>query len=64
MQNIIKQRARILGLSLGQVSRKANISRRSMTRISKGETEPLISTAYRISKAMDCKIEELWIFED
>jgi len=62
--NTIKKRCRDIGKSLGQVSRETGISRHHLSNIVNDKATPKIDTAYKIARALECNIEDLWSFEE
>lgn len=62
--NIIKQKCQERGKSLGQISRETGISRHHLSNIANDKAMPKIDTAYKIARALECNIEDIWSFED
>lgn len=62
--NLIKQKLRVKKKTIGWLAQRSGVSKRQLIRIIKDNVDPLVSTAYKISKALDCTIEEVFLFED
>jgi len=64
IMNTLKQKLKVMGKSLGWLSKEAKISRHHLSNIANNKCLPRIDTAYKIAKAMGCNIENIWIFKD
>jgi len=64
MNNSIKKRLKEKKKSLGWLSRTAKISRHHLSNIANDWVIPRIDTAHKIAKALECDIDDIWVFED
>lgn len=64
MKNRIRQLRETLGLTQEQLGELIGVSRQAINAIETEKFEPSIWLAYDISKAFNCAIEEVFIFED
>jgi len=63
--NIIAQKLRIRGKSQGWLAQRTGIDIFHINKLIKDRFKnPRIETANKIAKALDCAIEDLWIFKD
>lgn len=52
MQNKMKKYRKELGMTLDQLSDKSGVAKSTLSMIERGETEPMLSTAYKIAAAL------------
>jgi len=63
--NIIAQKLATKNKSQSWLAKKCGLNRFYLNKIIKGKIpRPSIHNAYKIAKALDCIIEDLWIFKD
>jgi putative transcriptional regulator len=53
-----------IGMTQKQLAEKVNVSTPTISSIAKNQSIPRLDLAFRISKAVGKKIEEIWIYED
>jgi putative transcriptional regulator len=70
MRKWVKMRTRIKefrarhNLTQEQLAKKVGVRRETIVFLEKGKYNPSLKLAYKISKVLNTKIEELFIFED
>ncbi|WP_096437438.1 helix-turn-helix transcriptional regulator [Alteribacter populi] len=64
MHNNIKEFREMFGFSQRELAVRLNVSRQTIISIEKGGYNPSLELAFKISKIFNCKIEEIFIFED
>jgi putative transcriptional regulator len=52
-----------IGMTQKQLAEKVNVSTPTISSIAKNQSIPRLDLAFRISKAVGRKIEEIWIYE-
>lgn len=52
-----------IGMTQKQLAEKVNVSTPTISSIAKNQSIPRLDLAFRISKAVCRKIEEIWIYE-
>lgn len=63
MDNIIREVREKNKLSQYELAKKSGLTRRGILQIEKHKRDPRLSNAYKIAKALNCSIEEIFIFE-
>ncbi len=63
MRSQLKQILDKKGIKYGYIAKKANISNSAMTNLLKGGL-PSLPVTYRIARALEMKLEEIWIEDD
>lgn len=63
MRSQLKQILDEKGIKYGYIAKKANISNSAMTNLLKGGL-PSLPVAYRIARALEMKLEDIWIEEE
>ncbi|SFA55991.1 putative transcriptional regulator [Parageobacillus thermantarcticus] len=53
-----------IGMTQKQLAEKVNVSTPTISSIAKNQSIPRLDLAFRISKAVGRKIEEIWIYEE
>lgn len=64
MKNRIKELRKAKKMTQEDLSKRVGVSRQSIIAIESGKYNPSIDLAYNISKAFDCTIEEVFIFDE
>lgn len=64
MKNRIKELRLKDGLTQEQLSKKVGVSRQSIIAIETGKYNPSLELAFKIAKQFNCKIEDVFIFEE
>jgi len=64
MKNIIREIRTEKGLRQEDLGEQIGVSRQTINAIEKGKFDPSLSTAFKLSKALGLKIEELFQFEE
>lgn len=59
MNNIQKYRA-LFKLKQSDLAKETGVSRQTINAIENGKTDPSLSLAFKLAKAFNCKIEELF----
>ena len=60
LKNSIKKRLEKLGRSQGWLSRTSGLSTHHINKIVNGRITPNLETAFKISKALRCLVDDLW----
>jgi len=53
-----------IGMTQKQLAEKVNVSTPTISSIAKNQSIPRLDLAFRISKAVGRKIEEIWVYEE
>lgn len=64
MKNKIRELRKAKGITQEELSKQVGVSRQSIIAIESGKFNPSIELAYNISKAFNCRIEEVFLFEE
>jgi putative transcriptional regulator len=64
MKNIIREIRTEKGLRQEDLGEQIGVSRQTINAIEKGKFDPSLSTAFKLSKELGLKIEELFQFEE
>ncbi|MDM5332449.1 helix-turn-helix transcriptional regulator [Ureibacillus composti] len=64
MQNRIKDLRTIYDLTQDELAERLEVSRQTIISLEKGRYNPSIMLAYKISKVFQCRIEDVFIFEE
>ncbi|MEG0385721.1 MAG: helix-turn-helix transcriptional regulator [Solibacillus sp.] len=64
MKNGIRELRGFQKITQEELSKQVGVSRQSIIAIESGKFNPSIELAYNISKAFNCTIEEVFIFEE
>jgi len=62
LHNVLKQRLAMLGKSQGWLSRETGITINHVNKIVNGYYNPQLLSAKKIAKALNCMIDDLWLF--
>ncbi len=60
LKNKIKKRLEKLERSQGWLSRTTGLSRQHVNKIANNRITPNLETAFKISKALRCRVDDLW----
>jgi len=61
MNNNLKEMRTEQGMSVSELARRTNLSRTAIINIENGESNPLATTMYSISVALDKKVSEIFL---
>jgi len=64
VQNRIKDLRTIYDLTQDELAERLEVSRQTIISLEKGRYNPSIMLAYKISKVFQCRIEDVFIFEE
>lgn len=64
MKNIIREIRMDKGLRQEDLGEKIGVSRQTINAIEKGKYDPSLSTAFKLSRQLGLKIEDLFLFEE
>lgn len=64
MKNRIRELRKLKKITQEELSKQVDVSQQSIIAIESGKFNPSLELAYNISKAFDCTIEEVFIFEE
>ncbi|TCP70582.1 helix-turn-helix transcriptional regulator [Baia soyae] len=64
MKNYLKEKRRVFDLSQEQLADKVQVSRQTIISIEKGVYNPSLKLAFMLAKLFQCRIEDLFIFEE
>lgn len=64
MKNRIRELRKLNNLTQEELSIKVGVSRQSIIAIESGKYNPSLELAYNISKVFNCRIEDVFIFEE
>ena len=64
MKNNIKRLRSALNLTQEDLAKRIEVSRQTINAIEKGKFDPSLPTAFRLAAVFNCKIEELFIYEE
>lgn len=64
MKNRIKEFRAKMNLTQEEIAKKANVRRETIVFLEKGKYNPSLKLAHEISKALETRIEELFIFDE
>lgn len=64
MKNKIRELRKLNKITQEELSKQVGVSRQSIIAIESGKFNPSIELAYNISKVFNCRIEEVFIFEE
>ncbi|NSL53240.1 helix-turn-helix transcriptional regulator [Calidifontibacillus erzurumensis] len=64
MKNRIRELRKLNNLTQEELSIKVCVSRQSIIAIESGKYNPSLELAYNISKVFNCRIEDVFIFEE
>ena len=64
MKNRIRELRKLKKITQEELSKQVGVSQQSIIAIESGKFNPSLELAYHISKAFDCTIEEVFIFEE
>lgn len=60
LKNVILKRLNKFERSQGWLSRQTKLEYHHVNKIVNGHQVPLLTTAFRIAKALRCKVDDLW----
>lgn len=64
MKNRIRELRKLNKITQEELSIQVGVSRQSIIAVESGKFNPSLELAYNISKAFNCTIEEVFIFEE
>jgi putative transcriptional regulator len=64
MRTRMKEFREKLGITQEVLAKKANVTRQTILFLEKGKYNPSLRLAYKISRVLNAKIEEVFSFED
>jgi len=64
MKNVIREIRIEKGLRQEDLGEEIGVSRQTINAIEKGKFDPSLTTAFKLSKTLDLKIEELFQFDE
>ncbi|MFE5320058.1 helix-turn-helix transcriptional regulator [Paenibacillus sp. NPDC056579] len=64
MKNKIRELRAKLNWTQEQLSERINVSRQTVISIENGRYNPSLDLAFKIAKAFDCRIEDIFIYEE
>ncbi|MUV38726.1 putative HTH-type transcriptional regulator YgzD [Lentibacillus sp. JNUCC-1] len=64
MKNKIKALRKQHKFTQEDLSKRVGVSRQSIVAIESGKYNPSLELAFRIARQFDCKIEDVFVFED
>lgn len=64
MKNKIRELRARLNWTQEQLSERINVSRQTVISIESGRYNPSLDLAFKIAKAFDCRIEDIFIYEE
>lgn len=64
MKNIIRNRRKELGFSQDELAKKCDVSRQTINAIENNKYDPTLSLAFKLSKELHIKVDELFEPED
>ncbi len=64
MKNRIKELRAKYELTQADLAKKVNVRRETIVFLEKGKYNPSLQLAHDVAKIFDCKIEEIFIFDD
>ena len=63
MKNNLKQFRNDLNLSQEELANKTGVSRQTINSIEKGKFDPSLSLVFKLLKALECSLNELFVYE-
>ncbi|QDQ02409.1 helix-turn-helix transcriptional regulator [Lysinibacillus fusiformis] len=63
MKNIIKVLRKKCGITQEELAKKCGVSRQTINCIENDKYDPTISLAFKIAKALNTKVDEVFIYE-
>jgi len=64
MKNRLRKLRRKENLTQEQLSKRVGVSRQSIVAIETGKYDPSLKLAFKLAKEFDCRIEDIFIFEE
>ena len=64
MKNKIKEIRKAMKMSQDELANKCNVTRQTVNAIENEKYDPTLLLAFKLSKNLDCKVDELFIFEE
>ena len=63
VQNLVDKRRAELGLSRQELADLVQVHYQTIGYIERGEYQPTLALAFRLSNALKCKIEDIFVFQ-
>lgn len=64
MKNYVRERRRKEKWTQKDLAQKMDVSRQTIVAIENGKFNPSLTLAFKLSRAFDCTIEDLFLFEN
>ena len=64
MKNRIRVYRAMYGMTQEELAKRVGVTRQTIIAIEKGRYDPSLSLAFKIAKALNAKIEDIFIYEE